>query len=65
MGFTELQKEVELLDAEGQKRLMGYLVSLQIRRNDEYRAELTRQLDQEDRTKWISFDEVEKRLKNR
>ena len=25
MGFTELQKEVELLDAEGQKRLMGYL----------------------------------------
>ena len=65
MGFTELQNEVELLDAEGQKRLMGYLVSLQIRRNDEYRAELTRQLDQEDRTKWISFDEVEKRLKNR
>ena len=65
MGFAELQKEVELLDEEGQKKLMGYLVSLQIRRNDEYRAELTRQLDQEDQTKWISFDEVEKRLKDR
>ena len=65
MGFAELQKEVESLDEEGQKKLMGYLVSLQIKRNNEYRAELTRQLDQEDRSKWISFEEVEQRLSNR
>lgn len=63
MGFTELQKEVELLDTDSQKKLMGYLVSLQIRRNDEYRAQLTRQLDQPN-DRWMSFDEVEQKLKN-
>ena len=62
MTLTEIQKEAQDLDDKGQKKLMGFLVSLQIRRDDEYRQELTEILDNKSSEKWFSFDEVEHRL---
>jgi len=62
MTLTEIQKEAQTLDNKGQKKLMGFLVSLQIRRDDEYRQELTEILDDKSPEKWLSFDEVENRL---
>lgn len=62
MEFAELEREVQKLDAEGQRKLMGLLVALQIRHDATERAELTRRLNDTDPANWLPLEEVERRL---
>jgi hypothetical protein len=61
MQFDELQREAERLTPEERRRLIGFLVSIDIRRD---RAELSQRLDDRDPQFWISLKEAERRLKS-
>lgn len=60
MKIAELEREIEVLNPKQQKRLMGFLLSLQIRRDHEYRKELTRRIDEPEPAKWTSLEELRK-----
>ena len=61
MKLDELQREAERLTPEERRKLIGFLVSIDIRRD---RAELSRRLDDQDPRAWISLKEAEHRLKS-
>lgn len=61
MKIVELEKEIEGLNPRQQKRLMGFLLSLQVRRDRDYRKELTRRLDETDPAKWTPLQDLEER----
>ena len=61
MKLDELQREAERLTAEERRKLIGFLVSIDIRKD---RAELTRRLSDQSSTGWISLKEAEARLKS-
>jgi hypothetical protein len=62
--LDDLQREAERLSPEEQRKLIGFLVTMDIRRDEEYRAELRRRLDDKDPAGWISLPEAERRLKS-
>ena len=64
MNVTELQHEIEQLDEKEQKRLMGFMVGLQVRRDSVYREELTRRLNDRDPKRWISLVELQRRVRS-
>jgi len=61
--FTQLQKEIEILSPDLQKRLMGLLVSIQLRR-DHSLEEFERRLDDRSPSSWLPLKEAEKRLED-
>ena len=61
MQLDELQREAELLTPEERRKLIGFLVSIDIRRD---RAEFRRQLEDQGSEAWISLQEAERRLKS-
>jgi len=61
MKLEELQREAERLTAEERRKLIGFLVSIDIRKD---RAELTRRLSDQSSKSWISLKEAEARLKS-
>ncbi len=61
MSFAEIEQKVEALSPEQQRKLMARLVGLELRRDEEYKAELTRRLDDRSPGAWVSLDEVKKR----
>jgi hypothetical protein len=61
MQLDDLQREAERLSPEERRKLIGFLVSIDIRRD---RAELSRRLDDQDAQAWISLQEAERRLKS-
>ncbi len=64
MKLDDLQREAERLSPEEQRKLIGFLVTMDIRRDEEYRAELRRRLDDQDAQGWMSLSEAERRLKS-
>ena len=64
MKLDDLQREAERLSPEEQRKLIGFLVTMDIRRDEDYRAELRRRLDDRDPQGWISLNEAERRLKS-
>jgi hypothetical protein len=56
MKLDELQREAERLTAEERRKLIGFLVSINIRKD---RAELTRRLSDQSPEGWISLKEAE------
>ena len=63
MELQELEREVERLNPEEQRKLISFLVALDLRRDESYREELQRRLDDRDPNGWIRLDEAERRLK--
>ena len=63
MKLDELQREAERLSAEDQRKLIGFLVAIDLRRDEGYRSELTRRLDDKDPQSWITLQDAERRLK--
>jgi len=63
MELQELQREAERLNPEEQRKLVSFLVALDIRRDEEFRDELQRRLEDQDPNGWIRLDEAERRLK--
>jgi len=61
MKLDELQREAERLTAEERRKLIGFLVSIDIRKD---RAELTQRLSDQSSKGWISLKEAEARLKS-
>ena len=61
MKLDELQREAERLTAEERRKLIGFLVSIDIRKD---RAELTGRLSDQSPEGWISLKEAERRLKS-
>ena len=59
MKLDELQREAEHLSPEERRKLIGFLVSIDIRKD---RAELERRLNDQDQERWISLKEAERRL---
>lgn len=63
MTFAQLERKVAVLEPKAQRKLMAYLVSLELKRDDEYRAEITRRLNDTSPGAWIPLAEVRRRLK--
>jgi hypothetical protein len=61
MQLGEPQCEAERLTPEERRKLIGFLVSIDIRQD---RAELTRRLNNQSSEGWISLKEAERRLKS-
>jgi hypothetical protein len=64
MELQELQREAERLNPEEQRKLISFLVALDIQRDEGLREELQRRLDDRDPNGWIRLDEAERRLKS-
>ena len=64
MKLDELQREAERLSPEEQRKLIGFLVAMDVRREGGYREELGRRLDDRDPRAWMSLKEAEQRLKS-
>jgi hypothetical protein len=64
MKLDDLQREAERLSPEEQRKLIGFLVTMDIRRDEEYREELSRRLDDQDPGAWINLKEAEHKLKS-
>jgi hypothetical protein len=62
MKLEELQREVERLSPEEQRKLIGFLVALDLRRDENH--ELSRRLDDQDPNAWITLKDAERRLKS-
>jgi len=63
MGLSELQREAERLTPEEQRKLMSFLVALDLRRDEGFQEELQRRLDDQDPDGWMRLEEAERRLK--
>lgn len=63
MTFAQLERQVSELGPRAQRKLMAYLVSLELKRDDDYRAEITRRLNDRSAGAWIPLTEVRRRLK--
>jgi hypothetical protein len=63
MKLDELQLEAEPFAPGDPRKLMSFLVALDVRTDEQYRSELTRRLDDRSPERWISLQDAEKRLK--
>lgn len=50
------------LDAESQRKLIGFLVSLRGERSPEHRTKMARQIDDKDPKNWLTLDELDAKL---
>ena len=64
MELQELQREAERLNPEEQRKLISFLVALDLERDEGFREELQRRLDDRDPNGWVRLDEAERRLKS-
>jgi len=63
MKLDELEREAERLKPEEQRKLISFLVRMDIQRDQAYQEELSRRLDDQKPEAWISLHEAERRLK--
>jgi hypothetical protein len=64
MELQELQRQAERLNAEEQRKLISFLIALDLRRDKGLREELQRRLDDRDPNGWIRLEEAERQLKS-
>jgi hypothetical protein len=62
MSLPDLQREAAALGHPERRKLMAFLVALNLRDDDGYRKEISSRLRDDQPGAWISLDEVEKRL---
>ncbi len=63
MTFTQIEKTVATLRPQTQRKLMSYLVALELKRDEKYRAEITRRLNDRSPGAWIPLEKLERQLK--
>jgi hypothetical protein len=61
--LDDLQREAERLSPDEQRKLIGFLVAMDVRRDGSYRSELTRRLDDRTAQNWVSLKEARDQLK--
>jgi hypothetical protein len=64
MELQELQREAERLNPQEQRKLISFLVALDLRRDERLHEELQRRLDDRDPSGWIRLEEAERQLKS-
>jgi hypothetical protein len=62
MSLAELQREIDRLDREDQRKLIGYLVAADVRRDPAYRAEIARRLEDQKPENWINLKDARREL---
>jgi hypothetical protein len=62
MQLDELQRAAERLSPEEQRKLIGFLVAMDVRRDESYRTELARRLDDPNKENWISLKDAKRQL---
>ena len=64
MELQELQRQAERLNPEEQRKLISFLVALDLRRDEGLREELQRRLDDRDPNGWIRLEDAERQFKS-
>lgn len=64
MKLDEVQREAERLTPKDQRKLIGFLVAMNLRKDKQYQKELSSRLDDQSPQAWISLKEAESRLKS-
>ena len=62
MSIEVLKQELAGLAASDRSQIMAYLLALQDGQDDAYRATLARKIDDKDPKRWVSIDELDRRL---
>jgi len=62
MSIEALKQELANLDGARRSEIVAYLVALEDRSNPDYRAALTRKIDDKDPAHWLTLEEFDRRL---
>jgi hypothetical protein len=62
MSIEVLKRELAGLPLADRSQIMAFLLALQDGQDDAYRAALARKIDDKSATRWISIDELDRRL---
>jgi hypothetical protein len=62
MSFEAIQQEITTWDEARLRKLIAYAVVLQDRKSGDFAAELARKLDDPDPARWVTLDELDRRL---
>lgn len=62
MSLDTLMNEAALLDAESQRKLIGYLVTLRDGQMPEHRKEMARRIDDQRPESWLTLDQLDAKL---
>ncbi len=65
MSIDVLKQELAGLAATERSQIMAYLLALQDGQSDAYRATLARKIDDKDPRRWVSIEELDRRLANK
>ena len=64
MGIQEIKAEVETLPMEERRKLAAFLVSLRHKEIEGYPARMARDIDDANRGKWLTLEEMDQRFEN-
>jgi hypothetical protein len=62
MSISELKEELGRLNLDERRQLTAYLVALRHKELQEYRESLAAKIDDQSPSKWVSFEEFDKRI---
>ena len=62
MSIAALKTEIASLPVEERRELIGYIVSLNRKNNDEFMRKLAEKMDDKSPERWVTIDEAERRL---
>jgi len=62
MSIQEIKAELESLPVDERRRLAAFLVSLRHRDLAQYRARMARTIDDRSPEKWVTLEELDRRL---
>jgi len=62
VSFEQIKREVALLDERQQAELISYTLQLRYVQDPVYRSEVTDRLNDNDKSRWLTPDEFERRL---
>jgi hypothetical protein len=62
MSIEAIKQELAGLDDDKRRHIMAFLISIEDQKNPEYRAEITRKIDDKNPANWMTLEEFDKRL---
>ena len=62
MSIAALKSEIASLPVEERRELIGYIVSLNRRNNEEFMRKLADKIDDKSPERWVTIEEAERRL---
>jgi hypothetical protein len=64
VSIQEIKAEIEALPVDERKRLAAYLVALRHKDLADYRAQMTRKIDDHNPQNWATLSELDQRLES-